>query len=98
MDVDLQALTDHAKRIANIIMWVQQELLRKHLQPDTILRKRNVSRCIHGVVNVLAVNVTGTMPQSNSATAVHSANVAGGGAHHDTPPGAPRPPPPPLLP
>ena len=80
MHVDFEALADHAQRIANIVVRVEQKFLREHVQHDAILGKRDIARRIHGVANIVAIDVPRAMPERDSAAAVHAANVAAGDA------------------
>ena len=80
MHVDFEALADHSQRVANIVVRVEQKFLREHVQHHAILGKRDIARGIHGVANVLAVDVPRTVPQRDSAAAVDAADVASGNA------------------
>jgi len=75
MNVHFQALPDHAERIANIVVRIQKKLLRKYMQHHAILGQGDIARRVHGVANIVAVNIPGTVAQGDSAAAVHSANV-----------------------
>ncbi len=80
MDVHFEALADHSQRVANIVVRVEEKFLREHVQHDAILGKRDVARGIHGMANVVAVDVSRAVAQRDSAAAVDAANVAAGHA------------------
>ena len=81
--VHFQAPADHAQRIANIVVRVEQKFLRQDVQHHAILGKRDIARGIHGVAHVVAVDVPRPVPQRDAAAAVHAANVAAGDAGDD---------------
>ena len=78
--VDFEALADHAHRVANIVVRVEQKFLREHVQHYAIFGQSDIARGIHGVANIVALDVARRVPERDSAAAVHSANMAAGNA------------------
>src|SRR5208282_4779043 len=88
VNVGFQPLADHADGIADAILGIHDELMRKDMQNFAVGGKRDVASGFNGTAHIVAFNVPGTRPQGDSAAAVHTANVAagdtnGGGFHRD---------------
>ena len=81
MDVRFQPLADHADGIADAILGIHDELMRKNVQHFPVIGKRDVARGVNGAAHIVAFNVAGTRPQRDAAAAVHTANVAPGNAN-----------------
>ena len=82
VDVHLQALPNHADGIADVVLVIDQKLLRQHVQDFAILRKGDGSSGVHGAPHVFLFDIPRPVAERNSATAVHAAQMAAGDSDH----------------
>src|SRR5712692_3538926 len=78
MDVDFEPLADHPDRVANAILRVHHEFMRKHVQNLAVFGKGDVARRIHGAADVVALDVSRTLSKGDAAAAVYPAHVGSG--------------------
>src|SRR2546427_891540 len=78
MDVDFQALAEHADGVAYAVLGVDNKFMRKDVQNFAIFRKRDVAGSINGAADVFALDVSRPLSQGDAAAAVYAAHVAAG--------------------
>jgi len=82
MDVHLEALANHAERIANTVLRVDHEFVRKDMQNFAVFGKRDVARGVHRTADVVALDIAAAMAQRDAAAAIHTTHMASGDADH----------------
>ncbi len=82
VDIYFQALPNHADGIADVVLVIDQKLLRQHVQDFAILRKGDGSSGVHGAPHVFLFDIPRPGAERNSATAVHAAQMAAGDSDH----------------
>src|SRR5580658_1819025 len=89
VDVGLEALADHADRVADIILRVERKFLRKNVQDFAIFRQLHAAGCFDGASHVVALHIARARAYGDAATAIHAAHMRAGyadqrGFHGDT--------------
>src|SRR5579872_4279037 len=71
-------MADHADGIANVVLGIEREFLRKYVQHFAIFRKGDATSRFDGATHIFALHVARTRPRPdrNSAAAVQSADMA----------------------
>src|SRR6266404_5360273 len=81
MDVDFQALADHADGVAYAVLRIHHEFVRKDVEDFAVFGKRDVASGVHGAAHVFALDVSRPMSKGDAAAAVYAADVAAGDAN-----------------
>src|SRR5258708_26590211 len=76
MDVDFQALAEHADGVANAALGVDNKFMRKNVQNFATFRKRYVASSINGAAHVFALDVPRPLSQADATAAVYAAHAA----------------------
>jgi hypothetical protein len=80
MHIGFEAMADHADGVANVVLRVEREFLRQHVQHLAVFRQRDAARGFDGATNVFALHVASAAAQGDAAAAVYAAHVAAGDA------------------
>ena len=64
VNVDFEALADHADGVANAVLRVDQKFLRQHVQHFAVFGQRDVARGVDGAANVVALDVARASAQA----------------------------------
>src|SRR5713226_6480389 len=78
MDVDFETLADHADGVAYSDLRIHPEFMREDVQDFAVFWKRDVAGGVHGTADILALDVSRPVSQSDAATAVDAAHVGAG--------------------
>ena len=78
MDVCFEALADHADRVADVVLLVQEKFLREDVQDFAIFRQLHAARCFDGAADVVALHVARARAYRDAAAAVYAADVRAG--------------------
>src|SRR6266568_2042976 len=80
VNVGDEPLADHADGVADVILHVDDEFVRKDVKNFAIFRERDVAGGVHGAAHVFALDVARARTQRDAASAIHSANMMSGDA------------------
>src|SRR5207249_10517917 len=80
MDVDFQALADHADGVTYAVLRIHDEFVRKNMKGFAVFGKSDVAGGIDGAAHVFALDVTRTVAQGDAAAAIDPPHVAAGDA------------------
>jgi hypothetical protein len=75
VQIDFEAIADHADRIVNAGLLVEDELLRKQVQDFAIAGQRNGASAIDGCAHILFGDLSQACAEADAAAAVDAANV-----------------------
>ena len=78
MHVYFQLLSDHSDGIADVVLVIDQKILREHVQDFAIVGQGDGARGVHGTAHVLFLDIARASAQRNAASAIHAAYVAAG--------------------
>ena len=82
MHLHLELGTQHAGGIAHAVLLIHNELLRQQMHDLPIWRQRYRPGFFHGVADIVTSDLASARSQSDSATAVHAAQMHAANAHH----------------
>ena len=82
MNIRLQTLSDHAQRIADAILRIDNEFMGKHVQDFAIGRKGDIPGCVNGPAHIFTLNIPGPRAEGNSRAAVYAADVGARNSDH----------------
>ena len=78
MDVGFEALADHADGVANAVLSIDHEFVRKDVEDFAVFRKRDVAGGIDGAANIVALDVASTVAKCYPAAAIDATDMAAG--------------------
>src|SRR5262249_25159483 len=80
VNISDQALANHANGVANVVLRIDEKLVREDVEHFAIFGKRNVAGGIDGASDILTLDVARPVAQRDAAAAVHAAHVIPGDA------------------
>src|SRR5580704_6362409 len=80
VDVCLEALADHANRVADVVLRVERKFLRQDVQDFAVFRQLHAAGCFDRAAHVVALHVARARAYGDAATAIHTANMRAGDA------------------
>src|SRR5437667_30565 len=80
MNVHFQPLANHADGVANAVLRIHHEFVRKDMKDFAVFGQGDVASGVDGAAHVFALDVSRTLTQSDAAAAVYPAHVAAGDA------------------
>src|SRR5258708_15459853 len=84
MNVRCQARADHADRVANSLLGVDEKFVGQDVQDFAVGRQGDAASRVNGSAHVFALDVARAMADADSATAVYAAYVIARHADHSS--------------
>ena len=82
MDVGFEALANHADGVANSVLGIDREFMRKNVEDFAVFGKRDVAGRIDGTANVVSFDISGATAKRYASATVNAANMAAGYSDH----------------
>src|SRR5580704_87758 len=81
VDVCLEALADHADRVADVILGVERKLLREDVQDFAVFRQLHAAGGFDGAAHVVTLHVARARAYGDAAAAVNATHMRAGDAN-----------------